>query len=256
MTIYITGDIHGKTDFEKLQPRFFPRGPSLSEEDVLLVAGDFGLPVLPGNLEADYHLDDLASRKYTMLFIDGNHEHFELLARLRTEFRFKGPVGVLRPNVLHLRRGYVYEIGGLSLFAMGGARGMSNMAGYGFDSREVPSEKEFQRGLDSLEERMWKVDLVLTHAAPSRFLPRLYGNSNICPVSKFLDGIFERVSFRKWFCGHYHRDLDFTDAGFSFVNERILKLNSSMPPERGAKLKNCRAGLEEGRDWETVEGIP
>jgi len=255
MKLFITGDIHGKLDFQKLQPRFFPQGPSLSAEDMLIVAGDFCLPVLPGNPEGDYYLDDLASRKYTTLFIDGNHEHFDILAGLKTEYRYDGPVGLLRPNVLHLRRGYVYEIGGLSFFALGGARGMGNMAGYGFDCREIPSEREFQRGLDLLEERGWRVDCVLTHAAPARFMPRLYETFNACPVSKYLDGIYDRLEFTKWFCGHYHRDIDFSGAGVHFLSERILKLDTSVPLERGAKLRNCRAGLEEGRDWTVIEGL-
>lgn len=255
MKIFITGDIHGKLDFEKLQPRFFPQGPSLSEEDVLLVAGDFGLPVLPAYSEADYYLDDLASRKYATLFIDGNHEHFGFLASLKTEYRFEGPVGVLRPNVLHLRRGNVYEIGGFSLFAMGGARGMSNMAGYGFDSREIPSEREWERAHKSLEERDQRVDYVLTHAAPERFLSHLYRTYNGCPVSKRLEEIYEGLRFTKWFCGHYHRDIDFPDAGVHFLNERILRLDSSSPPAKSDRLKNCRAGLEEGRNWNVVEGV-
>ena len=253
MTLFITGDIHGKLDFQKLQPRFFPRGPSLSGEDVLIIAGDFGLPVLPDNPGGDYYLDDLASRKYTTLFIDGNHERFDLLAGLETGTRYGGPVGVLRPNVLHLLRGNVYDIGSLSFFVMGGARSVANMAGYGFDCREIPSEHEFQRGLGSLEERNWTVDCVLTHAAPARFLPRLYESFNDCPVSKYLDRIFGRLKFTKWFCGHYHRDIDFPGAGVHFLSERIIRLDTHVPSERSAKLTNCRSGLEEGRDWTVIE---
>ena len=33
------------------------------------------------------------------------------------------------------------------------------------------------------------------------------------------------------------------------------KLDTSVPLERGTKLKNCRAGLEEGRDWTVIEGL-
>lgn len=66
--LYITGDIHGKDDFRKLSPRFFPLQDTLSGEDFLLVAGDFGLPSLPWSLNDDPYLDDLASRPYTTLF--------------------------------------------------------------------------------------------------------------------------------------------------------------------------------------------
>jgi len=109
--------------------------------------------------------------------------------------------------------------------------------------------------LDLLEERGWRVDCVLTHAAPARFMPRLYETFNACPVSKYLDGIYDRLEFTKWFCGHYHRDIDFSGAGVHFLSERILKLDTSVPLERGAKLRNCRAGLEEGRDWTVIEGL-
>ncbi|NLD96998.1 MAG: hypothetical protein GX635_07750, partial [Synergistaceae bacterium] len=54
---------------------------------------------------------------------------------------------------------------------------------------------------------------------------------------------------------HYHRDIDFPDAGVHFLNERILRLDSSSPPAKGDRLKNCRAGLEEGRNWNVVEGV-
>ncbi|NCB25771.1 MAG: serine/threonine protein phosphatase [Bacteroidia bacterium] len=255
MKLFITGDIHGKLDFQKLQSSFFPQESSLYGEDVLIIAGDFGLPLLPDNTEEDYYLDDLASRKYTTLFIDGNHEHFDLLAGLDTGCHYDGPVGILRPKVLHLRRGNIYNIGGLSFFVLGGARSISNMAGYRFDSREIPSEREFQRGLDSLEEQGWKVDCVLTHAAPARFLSRLYKTFIPCPVSKYLDGIFDRLNFTKWFCGHYHRDIDFLNTGVHFLSERILRLDTSATLECGTKLENFRAGLEEGRDWIVYDGL-
>lgn len=114
--LYITGDIHGKDDFRKLSPRFFPLQNTLSGEDFLLVAGDFGLPSLPWPLNDDPYLDDLASRPYTTLFVDGNHEHHDILGAL-PEVSFGGsPAGAMRDNVLHLKRGYIYTIGGLRVF--------------------------------------------------------------------------------------------------------------------------------------------
>ena len=42
MTIYVTGDLHGGMDIQKLYD--WEVGPTLSRRDYLIVAGDFGYP--------------------------------------------------------------------------------------------------------------------------------------------------------------------------------------------------------------------
>ena len=42
MTVYVTGDIHGGVDMQKL--RDWDLGDSLTSDDYLIVAGDFGFP--------------------------------------------------------------------------------------------------------------------------------------------------------------------------------------------------------------------
>ena len=42
MTVYVTGDVHGGVDMQKL--RDWELGDSLSGDDYLIVAGDFGFP--------------------------------------------------------------------------------------------------------------------------------------------------------------------------------------------------------------------
>lgn len=42
MTVYVTGDIHGGLDMQKL--RDWDLGDSLTSDDYLIVAGDFGFP--------------------------------------------------------------------------------------------------------------------------------------------------------------------------------------------------------------------
>ena len=50
MTVYVTGDIHGGLDMQKL--RDWELGDSLMSDDYLIVAGDFGFPwdSLPKNV--------------------------------------------------------------------------------------------------------------------------------------------------------------------------------------------------------------
>ena len=42
MTVYVTGDIHGGVDMQKL--RDWGLGDSLTSDDYLIIAGDFGFP--------------------------------------------------------------------------------------------------------------------------------------------------------------------------------------------------------------------
>ena len=41
--IYITGDTHGDIDIHKLTADRWPEGLKLSRDDILIIAGDFGL---------------------------------------------------------------------------------------------------------------------------------------------------------------------------------------------------------------------
>ena len=41
--IFVTGDIHGSRDIQKLSASNFPMQPQLSREDFVIICGDFGL---------------------------------------------------------------------------------------------------------------------------------------------------------------------------------------------------------------------
>ena len=53
--------------------------------------------------------------------MDGNHENFDLLNAYPGKEWRGGRVHEVRPHVLHLMRGQVYVIDGLTWFTMGGA---------------------------------------------------------------------------------------------------------------------------------------
>lgn len=74
MTVYVTGDIHGGVDMQKL--RDWELGDSLTGDDYLIVAGDFGFP-WDFSAEECTDIAWLESRPYTVLFVDGNHERFD-----------------------------------------------------------------------------------------------------------------------------------------------------------------------------------
>ena len=64
--IYVTGDTHRGIDIEKINR------VQLKEGDYLIIAGDFG-GIWYGNKRDDMILDWYGNKKFTTLFIDGNH---------------------------------------------------------------------------------------------------------------------------------------------------------------------------------------
>lgn len=74
MTVYVTGDVHGGIDMQKL--RDWELGDSLTSDDYLIIAGDFGFP-WDFSAEECADIAWLESRPYTVLFVDGNHERYD-----------------------------------------------------------------------------------------------------------------------------------------------------------------------------------
>ena len=73
--VYLTGDTHGDLDrFRHGRLRW------LGKRDIVVVLGDFGF-VWDGGAEEQKKLDWLRKRPYTLLFLDGSHENYDLLAQ-------------------------------------------------------------------------------------------------------------------------------------------------------------------------------
>jgi hypothetical protein len=92
----------------------------ISERDKVIICGDFGLPWC-NDKEDDYWLNWLEEKNFEILFVDGNHENFDLLYQFPVVERYGGKVHKVRKNIFHLMRGEVYEIEGKTFFAFGGA---------------------------------------------------------------------------------------------------------------------------------------
>lgn len=115
--IYITGDTHGKHDFWKLI-QFSDAHPELTKNDYLIVAGDFGGVWSPRTLESS--LRPYQALPFTVLFVDGNHENFDMLYSYSVEIWNGGKVHFIKPDIIHLMRGQVFEIEGKTIFTFGG----------------------------------------------------------------------------------------------------------------------------------------
>ena len=131
-----TGDIHG--DIYSLEDKIFSmefiKDADLSqEEDVLLVAGDFGFIWFDEDTKEwaktgdelykrqQETLDKIEKMPVTIAFVDGNHENFHELFKYPIEEWNGGKVHKIRKNIVHLMRGEIFNILGKSVFAFGGA---------------------------------------------------------------------------------------------------------------------------------------
>lgn len=110
--IYITGDCH--QDFERFNLDVFPEQKEMTKDDCVIICGDFG-GVWNRNEESSREaklMDWLENRSFTTLFVDGNHENFDRLYAYPIEKWHGGKVHKIRPSVIHLMRGQVFEIDG------------------------------------------------------------------------------------------------------------------------------------------------
>ena len=119
--IYITGDCHG--DFRRFNKKYFVEQLRMTKDDFIIICGDFG-GVWNKDCESAYEniqLDWLDSQPFTTLFVSGNHENFDRLDAYPLEEWNGGKIQKIRPSIIHLMRGQIYNIDGCKIFAFGGA---------------------------------------------------------------------------------------------------------------------------------------
>lgn len=80
--IYATGDTHG--NFERFKPEHFPEQTDMTKDDYVVICGDFG-GVWDNSKKEQRQLDWLESLSFTVLFVSGNHENFDRLAKYPIE---------------------------------------------------------------------------------------------------------------------------------------------------------------------------
>ena len=117
--IYVTGDCHG--NFARFEQKHFPEQANMTKDDTVIITGDFG-GVWFGDSRDDETLDWLERLPFTLVFVCGNHENYDALERYPVVEWHGGKVHHIRPHVLHLMRGQIFELEGHRFFTMGGAK--------------------------------------------------------------------------------------------------------------------------------------
>ena len=178
----------------------------------MIICGDFGA-IWDGSAEDEYLLKWYQEKPWTTLFIDGNHENFDLLEIYPITEWNGGKVQFINDSVIHLMRGQVYEINDKTIFTMGGAKSIDRgPATYTeeYDIHKIwwPQEnitdadmEEAWRNLDRVNN---KVDYIVTHEVPISVAMQMGYFDNDMNRMK-LEQIKNTVSYEMWFAGHWHR---------------------------------------------------
>ena len=264
MSVFVTGDIHGWLDIGKLTPDRWPAGQKLKRSDFLMICGDFGLVWNnPITLEEKFFIDWLDNQPWTTVFVDGNHENYDLLDTFETTIWHKGRVAYLpgTRNVIHLLRGQVYEMGSYGRwFCMGGAGShdiSSRIPGVSWWPREMPSKSEYNEAWENLERVNFSVDYVFSHEVPRnlrRFaMARHYDASRETDdeLSAFLQKVDDRLDKKRlkmWYCGHYHDDIMLRDQQHCVLYNQVVPLGSLPDGKVHRHMPYCQ------ESWIGVEG--
>ena len=177
--------------------------------------------------------------------------NYDLLSTYPVETWHGGQIQRIRPNLIHLMRGQMFELQGKHFFTMGGAschdvqdgilepkdplfhmkyqrlsrRGaLFRVNHYSWWKEELPSDEEYQTARKTLDACNWKTDYIITHCAPTS-IQKLVGNYTHTPnaLTDFLEEVSQRCTFQMWFFGHYHENLIVKDK-YVLLYEHIVQL--------------------------------
>lgn len=251
--IYVTGDTHTEW-MKRLRMESFPEQRGMIKRDYVLVLGDFG--IWDNSKREQYHLDWLESRSFTTLFIPGNHDNYDILDSLPVEEWKGGKVNFIRPSVIHLKRGQIFEIEEKKIFAFGGASSHDISAGIldpddpdfkkkkksldrdpyalyrinhiSWWERELPSEEEMKEGIYNLKSHGNKVDYIVTHSPYTSLLKQMddgAGLYNSDYLTDYLQTVKETVHYNHFLFGHMHINKTFKQEKSSCLYEQIIRIS-------------------------------
>lgn len=235
--IYLTGDCHG--DFSRFSRKQRMRLPfEITEKDYVILCGDMGL-LWAHDGEFTYNKKWLSALPFTILWVQGNHENYDMIAEYPVCMWHGGKVRhIVQDKIILLERGQIFEMEGKSFFTFGGAsthdiqggildrssptyareRWRANKSGLPYRVRgvswweqELPSVEEMQEGRANLSEAGYVVDYVITHCLSGHMQERLEhvlsARRNKDILTDYFDELETKLRYQHWYCGHYHENI-------------------------------------------------
>lgn len=213
--VYYTGDIHG--NIRKISSFVFNN--HLTENDVIVILGDAGINYY-GNNKGDAKVKKKLNALNVPIFcVHGNHEMRPESLDSYIETKWHGAVTYWEkeyPNIFFAKDGEIYNLDGKKNIVIGGAYSVDKFhrlaMGTHWFSDEQPSDEIKRRVEEKLDSVNWKVDAVLSHTCPYKYVP----TENFLPfinqdtvdnsTELWLDEIENKLQYSKWLCGHWHID--------------------------------------------------
>ena len=163
-----------------------------------------------------------------MLFIDGNHEHFDNLESYEVDIWKGGKVHFIEDHIIHLMRGQVFTINERKFFTFGGGYSIDKylrIEGASWFPQEIPNHGEYEEGLKNLELANHKVDYILSHTCPMHVFNEM-GYDDIggmeMRLREYLEQVAEETEFSEWYFGHFHEDLTIFDRYYCLYNAIVV----------------------------------
>lgn len=201
--VAVCGDWHGNTGWA----RYAISQAAAHGCDVVVQIGDFGI-----GWDNGYYVEAVALEAQrsgvTVLFIDGNHENFDMLLALPV--RDDG-LREVATGVFHLPRGLVWEWAGQRWLAAGGGYSVdkpSRREGVSWWPQETLTEAEVEACI-----AVGKVDVLLTHDTGTHEVPGTHRTAAWFRADQIaishahrqqIDRILEATQPTLAFHGHYH----------------------------------------------------
>jgi 3-oxoacid CoA-transferase subunit A len=228
--IYITGDTH--RDFQHIAA--FCDTHNTTKNDVLIILGDAGINYY--GKQKDHELKtQIEALPITFFSIHGNHERRPEATELYREKEWhSGSVYVedAFPSLLFAKDGEIYDFSGKHCVVIGGAYSVDKKyrlaRNWGWWDDEQPSDKIKKRVESRLEAENWAVDIVLSHTCPYKYMPyevflTMIDQSTVDnSTEKWLDNIEDRLTYNKWYCGHFHTSKIIDKLQFMFNDFMVL----------------------------------
>lgn len=229
--IYITGDTH----------RNFSRFYKLKKDsnNMLIVLGDVGINYYLNEEDKNYK-EYLKKINLKLFCVRGNHEERpENISTYKEVEMFGGKVFIEEeyPNLIFAKDGETYNIDGKKILVIGGAYSVDKqyrlLHGYKWFKDEQLTKEEMDTILAKVKGKHF--DIVLTHTCPYKYEPRevfmqgLDQSKVDKSMEHFLDEIEEKISYDKWYCGHYHTEKQVDKLEFMFGRIKIFNKDEFVP---------------------------
>jgi predicted phosphodiesterase len=218
--IWLIGDTHGT--WKNLQ--LFQH----AKNDYIIVLGDFGFIWNRSTKELNTIERMFGRNNTTLLFIDGNHENFDILETYPIVEKFGGRVRKISDHVYHLMRGEIFTILDQKIFAMGGAGSIDKNSRTEFVSwwkQENITHADFENAYNNIVKHGNEVDYVITHTAPCKIVETFYDGKTSDVNTKALTEIEKILLYKHWYFGHHHQDK--TMGNFTILYNKKMELGQT-----------------------------